>query len=78
MFNMVSVNCKCIKQNKHGHSTKCFLYENEKKKMTFKILLNLYLKRIQLILVKKCDGYIEIKLQLQKKVFYNKVQCEIF
>lgn len=50
----------------------------KKKKMTFKILLNLYLKRIQLILVKKCDGYIEIKLQLQKKVFYNKVQCEIF
>lgn len=32
---MVSVNCKCIKQNKHGHSTKCFLYENEKKKNDF-------------------------------------------
>lgn len=76
MFNIVSVNYKCIKQNKHEHSTKCFLYENEekKKKMAFKILLNQYLKRIQLILVKKCDGYIEIKL-VAEQCF--KIKCNV-
>lgn len=52
MFTMVSVNCKCIKQNKHEHSTKCFLYENEKKN-GFQDFVEPVSKKIQLILVKK-------------------------